>query len=651
MAGIISRIPIKNIAIYNDIYDLGIKDEDCQSIETLFNTLQGSKMVYYLAAGTSQRDLALRFTDSDPAISLMQTDEPAKRFGYKIFKLANGRYHLRNVPQKKDIPYLDTLGMIPNIDQQNFVFDDVADLKNFILTKDLPILLTKTRGFKIDDVELLYWAADLIHKFNKTQFTDTKRYEGMPDYVKHIIDVIQLADDTRIAIYYEKSMQQYSGAGYSLSLKTYVIKPDNSAYNWTDPGRYFSHVDKKTGYGKVYYVGPAPTFPPTKAIDLYARGHKLISIENETLELIDKRHRRKELEATAEKGAQKQLQTKLGNKLTSLDKDGEFSFNDVTFSKNTIEYEKQILKSDNIDVKDIVSKFLTNLGDEYFNFDHVHEEFCLALAEKAVKDGIVAADFGTTHAVIEAETKTNIAGAKVTTVKVNDIRINRDEVAQVLQRALCYTKTDDFNYFLETVNKCSLRYHKYIASGLELKIKDDIMGNTIEFKIAIEREKSRNFISFKDGTRYKVADTNRLLSLLNAQDMTRVINVLLDPAIVGVTGKDIKQILKSGQAALEEERTREQQLLSKAIKVCKVEEQEDAMMENGRVVSGYVVGGKLRTYIVDKGSLRVYEYPTGKYLCMVDKGQNEHTNVSRLVSRIFALSNDSKLSQEISTLQ
>ena len=71
---------------------------------------------------------------------------------------------------------------------------------------------------------------------------------------------------------------------------------------------------------------------------------------------------------------------------------------------------------------------------------------------------------------------------------------------------------------------------------------------------------------------------------------------------------------------------------------------------NGKVLSGYLVHGKLRDYIVEESKCMVFEHPTGRYLCMVDKGQNEHTNVSRLVNRFFALSNDSKLATEITTL-
>jgi hypothetical protein len=81
-----------------------------------------------------------------------------------------------------------------------------------------------------------------------------------------------------------------------------------------------------------------------------------------------------------------------------------------------------------------------------------------------------------------------------------------------------------------------------------------------------------------------------------------------------------------------------------------IEQITDFNAQNGKQLSGYLVKGGIRNYIVEKKQLLVYEYPSGRYICMVDKGQNEHTNTARLVNRFYALSNDSKLAKEISTL-
>ena len=82
-----------------------------------------------------------------------------------------------------------------------------------------------------------------------------------------------------------------------------------------------------------------------------------------------------------------------------------------------------------------------------------------------------------------------------------------------------------------------------------------------------------------------------------------------------------------------------------------VEPIEDFHAQNGKLLQGYLVKGALRNYVVEKKNLLVFEHPTGRYICMIDRGTNtEHTNIVRLVNRFYALSNDSKLAKEISTL-
>jgi hypothetical protein len=646
-----SKIPIKNLDVYNDIYGLGITQTEITEFENLWTLFEGSCLTYIYGPGPKNQDFILKFNEYDKTIQLEETDPNVKLFGYNIFRLKNRRYYLKYMPKPEDLEFLERLGEIINSDKQSFVFNSLDEIRNHVFsTKDIDLFLGY--GYlNTDDIKTLYWLCGKLNQYKESKFTNMKRYKDMPEYVSQIIDVIQLSDDTRIALYVVHSNSYRYTTSDNFVIKKYITKPDDASYNWTDPERYFSHENKKTKHPKAFYIGPNPVFPPEDALSKYIRGHSQVVIENQTLEMIIKRDERKKIEDAAIQKAQSAIQTKLNKKIEGLENGEEFSFNDVTFRSNEIEYENQIIKSNYIKVKDIVTNFINNLEDDAFNFELIFEGFCRALIKQAQTKGKVTAEVGTVHINLEIRSKKNTAGITMVTNYVNEYRINKDELLDVLQRALCYNKNEDYENYLESVSKCSLRYHRFIASGIQLKVHDTITGEDIEFKIGLDRDKNRNYISYGDSIHYPVKDSNKLLNLVGSTDMARVINVLLNPDIVGIKGSDIKYIIENGRKALEVERNKEKQMLEQAIELFKCEKLEEALLDNGRVVDGYTIKGKLREYIIETSTIRVFEYPSGKYLCMVDKGQNEHANIARLVSRMFALANDSKLANEITTLQ
>jgi hypothetical protein len=655
-----NSFPIKNISIYNDIYDLGLSPMDADVLSAYWAAFQGSQFTYIYAPGTKEKDFVLTFRGSKEAvIKLEDKDEVATKNNHAIFRLENKRYYLKFAPKTEDIAFLNHLGSLNNSEQKAFVFHNADELRDHMFYNDLPLLLS--RGpLRLFDVETLYWIAGKHKKFNPKSLDFKNHYHTLPDYAKYIIDVIELADDTRVAIYTEKgaTYTYYPKTMDGMYLRTYIVKPTSPAYNWTDPERYFSHMDKKTYTPKVFYIGPNPIFPQEGAIDKYARGQKHVAIENDTLLNIGRRETRKEAEKVAIAKAMDGLKKKMQSRINDLAKGKEFSYNEVTFRENEIEYEGQILSSKDITTKQVIEGFVNSLDDEQFNFEEIFSAFCEELIDNITpgvttpaKMNVITAMIGVAPIHLERIDRINVDKIKTSMYYINGSRINKDEVKDVLLRAVCYTKPSDFKQFVESVSACSLRYHKFISSGLVLNVQDYILGSDIEFKIGLERESNRNFITL-NGRRYLVRDSNRLLTLQGVNDMTRVINLLIDPTVVGISGKEVRLIIDNGKAALEVERAKQNEMLTMAVNMFNCQKMEEVLLDNGRIVdSGYTVKGKLREYLIDETTLRVFDYPTGKYLCMVDKGQNEHANIPRLVSRMFALANDSKLANEISTLQ
>ena len=77
----------------------------------------------------------------------------------------------------------------------------------------------------------------------------------------------------------------------------------------------------------------------------------------------------------------------------------------------------------------------------------------------------------------------------------------------------------------------------------------------------------------------------------------------------------------------------------------------------GTELTGYMIQGNVKTYFLQvnlessyENSTKVYEFPSMKYLCVVDKSVDRSVSIDRVVSRIYALHNDSLIAQDVNTL-
>jgi hypothetical protein len=83
----------------------------------------------------------------------------------------------------------------------------------------------------------------------------------------------------------------------------------------------------------------------------------------------------------------------------------------------------------------------------------------------------------------------------------------------------------------------------------------------------------------------------------------------------------------------------------------KLEKQINIQMEQINVKEGYIITGKLRQYVVaNTERCEVYEYPSGRYICIVDKSTAQ-AGKDKLINRLYALTNDQALAKDIHTLK
>ena len=658
-----SSIELKDLMVYSDIYNLGLTDKDIAFLNGIDSTYAGHvDGTFYFKPTSKDYDIALEFSNSTygthiPRMSIVKREAAVKKLGYPAFSISNYAF-FKFLPKVQEAKMMQLLvdafhtEYDPN-KKTEYIYKTMDEFKTSVFEKELA-LLRQHHEVDYPFLEACYWAADMSMPHDAPRELLKKDYESMPGYIQHITHVIQLKDDTRIAFFVRKREWNngYSNRStFDVSYNYYMTKPDDVEYNWTDPDKYFSHFDEDAGKPRVIYTDQGCTFPRDKdVIDNYRRGQPFLTVDNSTLSMLTARWMRRQQELANEAAAIKSLEGKLRSKIDDLEADKEFNYNDITFRKLGFEYENQVVSTTALSMKKVLNKFAGNYSEEHLNFDRVFDVWVGEVYNHAVHAGKAEGKIGDVIFTLEVLSKKAKNGVNIQTFRVNGCRINKDEVSEVLGRAICFPTTADFDQFCKSVSACSLRYHKVIASGIIINVMDEIFGEEMEFKISLERNKNKNYISFNK-KEFKVGDTNKLLTLTNAKNMSRVIAVLLDDKAVGMQGADIKNMLETGKKTLIEQRTREKDLLESTMKMFGIEFTENFKATNGKILSGYVVRGKLRNYLVEKQKCMVYEYPTGRYICMVDKsGNNEHSNVARIVNRFFALSNDSKLAKEISTL-
>ena len=662
-------IELENILTYSNIYGLGLTEQDQLHLKTVYSMYNGQVDGDYIYKPTARNcDLTLKFTqyaDSSGRVNITvaKTDKMAAQHGYPMFHIGHNKVYFKLLPKPEELPFINALLRIAETSPQETLYNSVEDLKKALVEKEFGSF-RYVSSISEDLVEGCFWAAGKTKGFNRKDislFGKKGAYEDMPTYVHHILAVLQLPNDTRFAFYMSKRVYSSYGTkvSYDLSLGVYITRPGDDCYNFTDPGKYFSHRDDGTKLPRVVYSDENPVFPKEKeVISAFRRGKNFITIDGTTLNLLTTRWMRKQQEAANEKAAISKLEKKITEKIKELDKGDTFTYNDMTFSSTGFEYEGQLITDKNVKMQEVLNRFYGNYSEDHLNFERVLDEWLKAMFANLVKNkktsgkiGDVDYEIGLT--ITKSKPDANGKSIESRSFRVNGCRINKDEVQQVLSRAICFPNTEEFSSFCKSVAGCSLRYHKLLASGLlvggDKGVHDEIFDEQVKFKLDLERVKNRNFLVVGK-KRWKVVDTNRLLTLGNAADMTRVISVLLAPGVVGMTGEEIKDVLEGGKQALIEQKQREEELFSATIKQFDIEKMNQVTCGNGKILSGYLVRGKLRDYLVEESKCMVFEYPSGRYICMVDRGQNEHTNTARMVNRFYALSNDSKLATEISTL-
>jgi hypothetical protein len=196
----------------------------------------------------------------------------------------------------------------------------------------------------------------------------------------------------------------------------------------------------------------------------------------------------------------------------------------------------------------------------------------------------------------------------------------------------------------------SLKYHEALNHGLTFTIRrDDDNFHPYLMRLRLKRKNNAYCLMVGD-KEFKLSNSNKLIDWSNLGNKSEVYFTELFQRIQELIGANKDQMIELFREGVQEQKIAEEKaeaLLQKAIKLCEAEKKKETFDHNE--VEGYVVKGKLRTYFLTE-DLKVYDYNSRRYICIVDRTQSMRVHKDKIANRLYVLRNDTKVINAIATL-
>jgi hypothetical protein len=278
---------------------------------------------------------------------------------------------------------------------------------------------------------------------------------------------------------------------------------------------------------------------------------------------------------------------------------------------------------------------------------------------------------------------------------LNAIRINMDEIAQAVYRASCYRSGEDYNLFLKSISRMSIKRHDIIANGLQVKIHSGMTNDEYRTETPGVNAPALKFVIDKDDKRIKLyidaarqvavslGDLIKKVKTINARtnnrsyiengayhyknrdnlwaaeklaealvecttfpvSITKEDGTVEEKNTVLISKEDVAKLLKVVEEQCKAKIERSKQFLNTAIKLTGAEE--ITFLDQ----KAYKVKGALREYAVVVSNAKVYDYETKQYRCIVNDRHYKGAGYDDIASRLLALKNDSVMQDHIGTLR
>jgi len=441
-------------------------------------------------------------------------------------------------------------------------------------------------------------------------------------------------DNNKIIKVFEKDNLRVVFCRDNYVYKIIMAIPEFSIYNYLDEGRKF-YLDWGSYSDNKFYIFDDITQEDFKFFDDNNIKNKIkekikFITNDEFKSLCSKEKLRKKM-----KELKQNKENALDEKINSeFEKNNEINLNGIRRTKKGFfEYQKQKIGFKDFDVM--------RLDKEEKDFNNIFNEVVFSFVNNynEKQNILFCGDFK-----IKMEEENN-------RWYIEDIRINKAEREEVLKKALCYNKKKDYLVFLKEVSKCSIEIHNKLSSGLTYYLNKNQYGEDKIFSnVELIRKKNRHFIKLGK-KEFQISNIKNIITMENWSN-----NVTNTHTIAQGLEKNSELdyntsllVLKKGLADYKLAKKKAKQLLEETITKLNIKKID---VENSEIEDkGYLVKGKSgKEYFITE-KLKIFNYPSMKYICIIDKGKYSTLNsTDLLISRLYACANDTLLKENIYTL-
>jgi hypothetical protein len=369
----------------------------------------------------------------------------------------------------------------------------------------------------------------------------------------------------------------------------------------------------------------------------------------------------------------------------------------ITFKQNSIEYEGMTVKNNKLG--DFIMLNNLHLLNEP-NFSKIVKDFIIYILNfKSTYNYSGNTSF---TCCFEGEDTITIGKVKLhlerrkNNILVNNHRISKDDLLEIIYKALTFTNQAKFDEYLKYSASVNLTLQKALMEGwvsfnliidetndndlsrpekpnmqtcydsyppFEMRTKSKI---SMDLALPIKRVKNKNFTVI-NGVEYQIQNIQALFDLGKDIDSVRIgysgggylqrIIKLLNKAIKGISPKTIGDIVKNGTD--EYNKLTERIRIENALKCKRADEFVETAIRVSRakkIKQGFIVKGiSGKVYTVNAQSLAIYEQGNDeRYICFQDFETDTDTEWGRkdgLAKRLLFLAHDLKVADEVHTLE
>ena len=570
----------RNLEISNQLLGLNITNDVFKNIKRVFKTDHNEKapseFYYYVLKPTYKIGVFLGASDymhgGDKVVELEERKgkENDDACWYQVHE-----EKFSFVPTTEEINYINYSSSTLQLrTRKNHIFNRIQNYKNNIIdsfrTKDsghafsYATINTHISGDSkqlenlIDSINWLYDT-----DFDKTGITENQletmqnKFSGFNWELGLFFKVKDLDNNRRLALVASLG-SNFKGYNYrwrsynSLSWKIIDVPHDNPAYNYIDVGTHATEFGEQIP-GSIQFDQTVKSLPKSVEPIKHDIGRKKDAIHIFDQTTIDKANKKYMLKMAMEKDSEnkkEQVKLKINTRIKNIDKQP-LKLNEAVFSVDQIEYSGQILKSNSVDIKQLLADLYRYHDLDDINYDRAFEMFITKLIGNVMYNynQDFTATIGDIDVTLHQKSGRNKVGNNYAVYYINNVRINKDEFEPVLQRGACFEDVSTYNTFLKQVSECSLKIHGLLDKGIDIKVRSPLKNESIILKLELVRKYKRQHLKIGKNT-FLIKNTTRIVNLPKKEYLDDVIDVLLNPEnIENVTPANLKTLVIQARQA------------------------------------------------------------------------------------------------------